>query len=221
MSQGRSTRCLACARAVAASTENLRRSTRRNGWFPWLTLRHRADLNRFQPMIMDPRQPDRSRAVITTPSGAVLDVADSAVTRELGSEVRVIKLDHGIVDSSPLSLITTETVRSLAEITGRPALDAGAFPTEPSHRDRIRSALSRRRLGRLRSRHREGADRIDRLDGRCSIVNLDPATGDRDPSILRAVAVHRDLQAGVYASTVEPGRVVVGDNVYLGPASSP
>jgi uncharacterized protein len=40
----------------------------------------------------------------------------------------------------------------------------------------------------------------------------------RNPVILRAIARERDNQLGVYGSTVEPGRVAVGDPVELEPS---
>ena len=57
--------------------------------------------------------------------------------------------------------------------------------------------------------------RIDRRDKRCMVVNIDPATGERNPAILRAVAQHRDVQLGVYGTVVTPGEVAVGDGVFL------
>ena len=47
------------------------------------------------------------------------------------------------------------------------------------------------------------------------MVTIDPDTLARDPAILRAIARERDTRFGVYGSTVEPGRVAVGDPVEL------
>ena len=57
--------------------------------------------------------------------------------------------------------------------------------------------------------------RVDRRDERCVVVNVDPATTERDPKILRAIARERDACLGVYGTTVTPGRVAVDDAVYL------
>ena len=59
--------------------------------------------------------------------------------------------------------------------------------------------------------------RVDQRDKRCVMVTIDPVTLDRDPAILRAIARERDARFGVYGSTVEPGRVAVGDPVELEP----
>jgi uncharacterized protein YcbX len=57
--------------------------------------------------------------------------------------------------------------------------------------------------------------RVDRRDQRCVMVNVDPATGERDARVLRAIAAHRDAYLGVYGSVVTPGRVTTGDAVVL------
>ena len=57
--------------------------------------------------------------------------------------------------------------------------------------------------------------RIDKRDGRCVVITIDPATGDRNPAILRAVASEREGCLGVYGSVVEPGTVAVGDPILL------
>jgi uncharacterized protein len=49
------------------------------------------------------------------------------------------------------------------------------------------------------------------------LTTIDPVTLHRDPAILRAIARERDNRLGVYGSTVEPGRVAVGDPVELEP----
>jgi hypothetical protein len=53
--------------------------------------------------------------------------------------------------------------------------------------------------------------RIDKRDGRCVVITIDPVTSERNPAILRAVARDRQGCLGVYGSTVEPGRVAVND----------
>jgi len=57
--------------------------------------------------------------------------------------------------------------------------------------------------------------RVDQRDERCAVVNVDPTTTERDAAILRAIARHRQACLGVYGSTVQPGRVAIGDPVVL------
>ena len=54
---------------------------------------------------------------------------------------------------------------------------------------------------------------------RCATTTRDPSTGQRDLDTLRAIAAYRgrrdgkDIDFGVYAQVVRPGRVRVGDAV--------
>lgn len=182
--------------------------------FPWLTLRERGDLNHYRPSFVDPTRPDKSPTLVHTPSGAVLDVADPALAAELGPGVRVIKQDRGVFDTFPLSLITTQTIARLGEMVRarleverfRPnilveAADAPAFAEDAW----VGSVL---RIGGLRMR-------VDKRDGRCAVITIDPLTTERNPAILRAVAQDRQNCLGVYGTTTEPGRTAVGDYVVL------
>ena len=182
--------------------------------FPWLTLRERGDLNHYRPAFVDPARPDKSPTVVSTPSGATFDVADPALAAELGAGVRVIKQDRGVFDTFPLSLITTQTIARLGELVGaelaverfRPNLLVEAADDAPFAEDAWVGRVLR--IGGLRLR-------VDKRDGRCAVVTVDPVTTERNPAILRAIARDREGQLGVYGSTVEPGRIAVGDAVLV------
>jgi uncharacterized protein YcbX len=120
----------------------------------------------------------------------VFDVVDPALAAELGEGVRVIKQDVGVFDAMPLSLLTTQALAALGEFAGadldplrfRPNLliDAAgdlAFPEDSWCGTVLR-------VGELLMR-------VDRRDERCVVVNVDPATTERDPKILRAIARER------------------------------
>lgn len=182
--------------------------------FPWLTIRERPELARYRPRFAEPDRPNASLTLVRTPAGGELDVADPALAAELGPGVRVIKQDRGIFDTMPLSLLTIQSLASLGRLAGadlaaarfRPNLlvDAwgGGFP-EDGWVGRVL------RIGGLRMR-------VDQRDQRCVMVTIDPVTLCRDPAVLRAIARERDARLGVYGSTVDPGRVAVGDLVELG-----
>jgi MOSC domain-containing protein len=186
----------------------------RRAGFPWLTLRQRNDLNGYQPSWCDPDRPNASMLSVRTPAGDQFEVTAPELAAELGTGVRAMKLDRGTFDTMPLSLISTNTVAGLGALLGaeldvlrfRPNLvveasGPAAFPEDGW----VGRCLS---VGALRLR-------VDARDKRCVVVNVDPATGHRDPAVLRAVAAHRDTCLGVYGSTVRPGRVAVGDPVLL------
>ena len=113
-------------------------------------------------------------------------------------------------DVMPLSLVSTQAVAGLGALVGaeldvlrfRPNLLVEATEREEAW---IGSTL---RIGGM-------AMRADQPDERCVVVNVDPATGERDAAVLRTLARERSACIGIYGSTVQPGRVAVGDPVLL------
>jgi uncharacterized protein YcbX len=191
------------------------REGRERRGFPWLTIRDLPVMARYRPRLAEPARPDRSPVVVTTPSGVELDVADPALAAELGAGL-ALKLDRGTFDALPLSLITTQSLATLGTLAGRPLavgrfrpnllVDAAeasgdGFPEEAwvGCTLRVGGALVR----------------LDRRDKRCVVVNVDPATAERDPVVLRTIARQRQTHFGVYGSTARPGRVAVGDTVVV------
>jgi uncharacterized protein YcbX len=182
--------------------------------FPWQTIRERSDMGQFRPSFAEPQRPDTSRTLVRTPEGSELDVLDPALADELGEGLRVIKQDVGVFDTMPLSLISTQTIASLGALIDatldvrrfRPnllveAAGGGGFPED----EWVGSVL---RIGGLRMR-------VDQRDKRCVMVNVDPDSSERDPAVLRAIARARQARLGVYGTTVEPGRVAIGDRVVV------
>jgi uncharacterized protein len=183
--------------------------------FPWLTLRERGDMNHYRPSLVEPGRPDKSPTVVRTPSGATFDVTDPALAAELcPNGVRVIRQDRGIFDTFPLSLITTQTISRLREAVGVPldvgrfrpnilveAADEAPFPED----DWVGCVLH---IGGVHMR-------VDKRDGRCLVITIDPVTTERNPAVLRAVARDRQGCLGVYGTTVEPGRIAMNDPVLV------
>lgn len=182
--------------------------------FPWLTIRERADLRRHRPVFASPDRPDKSTTVVRTPAGREYDVTDPDLAAELGAGVRVIKQNRGVFDAMPLSLISVQTVAEVGRRVGReldvqrfrPNLLVEADSGGPFVEDGWLGGVLE--IGGFRMR-------VDQRDPRCVIVNIDPATDERDPRVLRTIARERENCAGVYGSTVHPGKVWVGDAVRL------
>lgn len=183
--------------------------------FPWLTLRERADMNHYRPSFSEPLRPDKSRTVVDTPTGTRLDVTDPTLAAELWpAGARVIRQARGIFDTFPLSLISVQTIAELGRRVGedlevgrfRPnilieAAGGGEFPEDQW----VARVL---RIGDVRLR-------IDKRDGRCVVITIDPATTQRNAAILRTVVQEREGCLGVYGSTVEPGRIALNDEVRI------
>ena len=185
--------------------------------FPWLTLRERADLAQFRPAFVDPERPEQSPLVVHTPAGAAFDVADGDLAALLHPEgARALKLGRGAFDAFPLSLVTTATLVWLEAKVGigvdaarfRPNLLVSTDDAVPFAEDGWVGRVLR--IGGVRLR-------VDKRDGRCAVITIDPRTGGREPAILRTVAAERQGCLGVYGSTVATGRLAVGDAVFLEP----
>lgn len=190
------------------------RTTIPRSGFPWMTIREKASMLHYRPRFVEPERPDKSRTVVRTPAGEELDVVDPGLAASLGDGVRVIKQDRGAFDAMPLSLITTQAIADLGGLLGasldpqrfRPnllveALDGDGAPES----EWVGSVL---RIG-------DAVMRADQPDERCVVINVDPATGERDPEVLKTLARERSACIGIYGSTVQPGRVAVGDPVVL------
>jgi hypothetical protein len=191
----------------------IREGTERSG-FPWLTIRENAAMWLYQPRFAEPAEPDDSLTFVRTPSGPEMDVVDPALAEELGSGARLIKQNRGVFDSMPISIITTQTVSHVGGLVGtkldarrfRPNLLIEASPDSPFQEIEWVGAVLQ--IGGLTLR-------VNKRDKRCVMVNVDPVTTDRNPAVLRAIARECEAQLGVYAATVEPGPVSVGDQVIL------
>lgn len=191
----------------------IRQAMVRSG-FPWLTMRERPDMGLYRPRFARPDGPEASPTLVRTPTGRDLEVIDPELAAELGHGARVIKQDRGIFDTHPLALITTRTLTGLGTLVGawldvqrfRPNLLIDTPEEEPFPEDAWVGSMLH--VGGMRMR-------VDQRDKRCAMVNIDPATMQRDPAILRAIARERQACLGVYGSTVQPGAVAIGDSVVL------
>ena len=164
----------------------------------------------YRPALRDPSRPDHSDVRVRTPEGKELDVIDPALATELAPGARAIKLDRGVFDVWPISLLSRQSASGVAALVGA-ALDVrrfranivleadGAFPED----EWVGATLE---IGSARIR-------VDKRDQRCVLINVNPESTQRDPSILRAIARERQTCLGVYGSTVSPGRIKLGDAV--------
>ena len=178
--------------------------------FPWMTIREQAAMLEHVPRFVDPSRPDASRTVVRTPGGEELDVVDPALAASLGDGVRVIKQSRGVFDAAPLSLITTQSISELERLVERKLEPQRFRPNLLVESDEREDAWVGRvlRIGGM-------GMRVDQRDDRCVIITVDPVTHERDPTVLRTLARERSNCIGVYGSTVQQGRVAVGDEVLI------
>lgn len=144
------------------------------------------------------------------------------LSEHLGKPVRLAASPRGgVVYGAPVSILTTASLHDLGERAGRADLldtvarfrmtmvvDVGGLPYVED------SWFGREiRLG-------ETTVAIDAAVPRCGVIDLDPATGVKDGSLLKLLAGYRPSTGGepwfgVDARVVVPGRIRPGDPVEL------
>lgn len=181
--------------------------------FPWLTAGKLADLVLFTPC---------SATHVRTPDDRELPVfgEDLAVEvgRRYGAPVQMMQFKHGIFDEASISVIALDTVCEVSRLAGqspdvrrfRPnilvrSLQAGAFQEDGW----VGGVLT---FG-------EGDDApavtVTLRDVRCAMLNLDPDTAVPSPEMMKAVVRVHQNTAGVYGVVTRPGRVAVGQPIFL------
>ena len=136
-----------------------------------------------------------------------------------GRAVRLVKADMpaGAIDAEPLTLVSSESVAEAAHQVGVDQVDSRRFRMlleiegcAPHEEDT------------WFGRHVRIGETVIEIGGpvpRCATTTRDPSTGQRDLDTLREIAAYRgrrggkDIDFGVYAQVVRPGRVRVGDTV--------
>lgn len=158
--------------------------------------------------------------VVTFPDGTEMRAADpgidAALVGALGCDVTLERLDDGShLDAGPLHLLTTASLTWLArtlpdaradERRFRPNLVLEADGDAPVEQEWVGATL---RIGDAVTL------RITGPTERCGMVALAQEELPRDPGVLRHITRAADLQFGVYAEVITPGRIQPGDAVLL------
>lgn len=189
--------------------------------FPWLTAGRYPTLLQFIPVGGESRRSDGSPTHIRTPEGAEFDLFDPALTdliaEAAGLEVAMMRLNQGVFDEAPVSVLALQTAEAIcaASATGldvrrfRPNILINALGTAFTEDAWISRTLV---IGAGDAAPRIA---ITMRDKRCSMINLDPDTGQSDPALLKAAVRLNDNRAGVYGSVTRRGCISNGDPVFL------
>jgi uncharacterized protein YcbX len=149
----------------------------------------------------------------------VLGPWSEAFSRLAGQQLRLVKLDRpgqAHTEKTAASLVSEESLEELGRHAGA-AVDARRFRMliglEGLERPHAEDELVGRRF-RVGEALLEGTD----FDARCMIPTRNPETGVVDLQTLKLIKAYRglrdgDIDFGIYAAVVEPGRVKVGDPV--------
>src|ERR1041385_1443507 len=175
--------------------------------FPWLTASRMRELITYKVFFQPNNDGKESTVCVQTPEGKEFELQSPSLREELatkfGGDIELIRVDNGIFDDSPLSLISTATIKMLKTESGR-TLDARRFrPNLLIETAEGGSLQEEAWVGKtlvLGSSPDAPGGRGNIYDVRCVMVNLDPDTGSSDPLVLKTIARFRNNCAGVYAS---------------------
>ena len=196
----------------------LRRVGDRSG-FPWLTATKLPALILYAPQR---REGGDLPSHVRTPEGEDLDLFGPELATQIGarhgSPVEMTHLNRGIFDEATVSLITSTTVAEAGRLAARhtdvrrfrPNILITSQRSVPFEEDEwVEGVLS---FG-----EDSGAAMIaiTNRDDRCAMVNFDPDSGESAPEVLKSIVRARNNKLGVYGAVVRPGRVRIGQTVFL------
>ena len=182
----------------------------RNG-FPWMTARQSARMLWYKPELPQVR--------VRTPEGSMCDVDDPALrdglASQLGHSVFLLKCDRGTFDCQHISVFSLASLSALAAEVGCP-IDRRRFRANLYVEPASGRAFEEDSWTGCLLQIGEGAlIGVTKRDSRCVIVNLDPESGEQDPTVLKTIAQRHEGKVGVYANVVRPGKIRVGDEVRM------
>lgn len=186
--------------------------------FPWLTASKLPQLVRYMPLHKNAVEQPDVPTHIRTPDGRELELHSETLKQELsnahGAPVDVMQLSQGIFDEAPISIISIATIKALEQAVGieldirrfRPNLLIKTISNEPfEEHNWVGKTIC---IGNS-SLH------IYMQDIRCSMINIDPDSGESDSRILKTVAQNYENCAGVYATITGTGTILATDKLYL------
>ncbi len=137
----------------------------------------------------------------------------------LGKPVRLAASPRGgVVYGAPVSILTTASLRDLGERTGRTDLLATTARFRMTLVVDTDEAYAEDAWFGSELQIGDAVVRVDAAVPRCGVIDLAPATGAKDGSLLKALAGYRPATGGepwfgVDARVVTPGAVRPGDSV--------
>ncbi|SPE27717.1 putative Uncharacterized Fe-S protein [Acidobacteriia bacterium SbA2] len=186
--------------------------------FPWLTAREMPELLRWQTSVEKPGTPDVA-VTVSTPTGERWPVASSelrqAIEKRFGKPVFLLRNHRGSFDAASVSLISEQTVERIAEES---QTEANPWRFRPNLLVNLEGGAAFDELkwvGRILRLGDQARVAVIKVDQRCVVITLDPATSEPAPQILKCVVQQHNKCAGVYATVLTPGEVRTGDGVNL------
>ena len=155
---------------------------------------------------------------IAFPDGRRMRGDDPGIHAALSAalEIRVQLVREGpYFDAEPVHIVTTSALDWLRARLPQSRIDARRFRPNLVISCQARGQPELSWIGRT-LRVGGATLRISASTERCRMTTLAQADLPSDPAVLRAISQHADVQFGVYARVVAPGRIALGDSVILG-----
>jgi hypothetical protein len=192
------------------------------GGFPFLTASRLPQLVLYQPVEFEEGAAEPVPTHVRTPAGSRVELQGPELKAELserfGSEVDLMRLRHGIFDEATISVIGLATIAGIGREAGV-ELDRRRFRanvvletdrSDPFHEDEWIGQILVFGEGEGRP-----AVSVTMRDERCVMINIDPETAEKDARVMKTVVRLHENTAGVYATVVRGGTILVGDSVSL------
>ena len=181
--------------------------------FPWLTA------GKLQSLVLYRPSNENGETRVRTPEGEEFDLASDALRERLSqlhrTPVRLMKLNHGMFDDAPLSLIATGTIAALAEASGTEVDPRRFRPNILIEADApfVEDAW----VGKTVAFGDGNGVKVNvaTRDVRCAMLNIDPDDGAISPEVLKAAVRSNSNCAGVYGAAIRTGTLRVGDRVFV------
>jgi uncharacterized protein YcbX len=198
-----------------------RRTTDNNG-FPWLIASQLPGLLLYQPFGHDANTKEPSPTHVRTPEGVDLELRGEElrtdISNRFGSNVELMKLNHGIFDAASISVIALATVLGIESGAGtkldirrfRPNIVLETHESQPFGEDNWIGGTLVFGEGEFGA-----AVSVTIRDERCMMINLNPDTAKQDPAVMKTVVRMNQNNAGVYGTVVREGAISVGQRVKL------
>ena len=186
--------------------------------FPWFTAREMPELLCYSTRV-EKTTFKEVEVTVCTPGGQKFTIQSDELRQELearsGRNLFLLYNYRGSYDAAPVSLISLQTIARIAqesEIQPDPwrfrpnlllDLESGKAFDELNWVSRIVRVGDTARIA------------VTKVDERCMIITLDPATAKPSPAVLRYVVQQHNQCAGVYGQVLTVGEVRVGDTVWL------
>ncbi|KAA3609184.1 MAG: MOSC domain-containing protein [Planctomycetota bacterium] len=195
---------------------------------PWLTARQCPSLLTYSAryssgsLSTEIKHPeiDAKTVEIVTPDRVTFNLGDAELIERLhsdsGRDLRIRYSDRGMVDTCPVSLVSTQTINRLSKECELD-LDPRRFRANLyiDWSESGKAFYEDELVGQKLMIGEEVILYISKRDFRCKILSLDPETAEENSPVLATVGKKHDGYAGVYAAVLREGIVRPNDPVTM------